>query len=230
MLRSDPPTDAGASLPAQILKFARALPADIVVMAPAEADRPDRPIGYVSPVVAARSMVATSRETGLFRRIVCEVVERACRTTGESSRAVVSRYQPAGTRRMPNRVLALLSQECRSLTIRDDSHWVRLLPEVLRMPRHHGRTAHPDDLHCGGRLRGNSRGHRTENCSTDGPVPVGAEDDQVSPPFVRLLHNGLVRHAFSYFRCHPNPWGHLSDMLGRRFQQFRGNTLLIPQT
>jgi len=78
MLPSDPPTDAGASLPAQILKFARALPADIVVTATAAADPPDRPIGHVSPVVAAcpvpivsaRSTVATSRETELFGQIV----------------------------------------------------------------------------------------------------------------------------------------------------------------
>jgi nucleotide-binding universal stress UspA family protein len=67
----------------QILRFARAMPADLIVMGAPGADRPERPIGPVTSVVVARSecpvlTVPThhatwSNESGLFGRIVCAV-------------------------------------------------------------------------------------------------------------------------------------------------------------
>ena len=67
----------------QILRFARAMPADVIVMGAPGADRPERPMGPVTSVVVARSecpvlTVPThhapwSNESGLFTRIVCAV-------------------------------------------------------------------------------------------------------------------------------------------------------------
>jgi len=68
----------------EILKFARWLPADMIVVAAAGTDRRDRPMGHVASAVAARSecpvlvvparrTTDTSRQTGLFKRIVCAV-------------------------------------------------------------------------------------------------------------------------------------------------------------
>jgi nucleotide-binding universal stress UspA family protein len=67
----------------QILRFARAMPADLIVMGAPGADRPERPMGPVTSVVVARSecpvlTVPThhapwSNESGLFGRIVCAV-------------------------------------------------------------------------------------------------------------------------------------------------------------
>ena len=68
----------------RIIRFARAMPADLIVMGAPGADRPERPMGPVAAVVVARSecpvlTVPTNdtksprKETGLFSRIVCAV-------------------------------------------------------------------------------------------------------------------------------------------------------------
>ena len=67
----------------QILEFARALPADVIVMGAAGAERPARPIGSVTATVVARSscpvlIVPAGRRvdrsnTGVFNRILCAV-------------------------------------------------------------------------------------------------------------------------------------------------------------
>jgi nucleotide-binding universal stress UspA family protein len=67
----------------QILRFARTMRADLIVMGAPGADRPERPMGPVTSVVVARSecpvlTVPThhapwSNESGLFARIVCAV-------------------------------------------------------------------------------------------------------------------------------------------------------------
>jgi universal stress protein A len=67
----------------QILRFARAMPADLIVMGAPGVDRPERPLGPVASVVVARSecpvlsvpahQATSPNKTGLFRRIVCAV-------------------------------------------------------------------------------------------------------------------------------------------------------------
>jgi nucleotide-binding universal stress UspA family protein len=67
----------------QILRFARALPADLIVMGAPGVDRPERPMGPVASVVVARSecpvltvpahQATSSSEAGLFSRVVCAV-------------------------------------------------------------------------------------------------------------------------------------------------------------
>ncbi len=67
----------------QILRFARSVPADVIVMGAAAADRPERPIGSVTATVVARSdcpvlIVPTGRaidpsDPGRFKRILCAV-------------------------------------------------------------------------------------------------------------------------------------------------------------
>ena len=67
----------------QILRFARAMRADLIVMGAPDADRPERPMGPVTSVVVARSEcpvltvpahpAARTNEAGLFSRIVCAV-------------------------------------------------------------------------------------------------------------------------------------------------------------
>jgi universal stress protein F len=67
----------------QILQFARLMPADLIVLGAAGAERPARPIGSVTAVVVARSdcpvlIVPAGRRVkakraGLFERIVCAV-------------------------------------------------------------------------------------------------------------------------------------------------------------
>ena len=67
----------------QILKFARALPADVVVMGAAGAERPARPIGSLTATVVARCdcpvlIVPTGRrvdqvQAGVFKQIWCAV-------------------------------------------------------------------------------------------------------------------------------------------------------------
>lgn len=66
----------------EILRFARATPADVVVMGAAGADRPERPSGPVTSVVVARSecpvltvplWLAVGAHAGVFRRIVCAI-------------------------------------------------------------------------------------------------------------------------------------------------------------
>jgi len=67
----------------QILRFARAMPADLIVMGAPGADRPERPMGPVTAVVVSRSecpvlTVPTHHtirpnKSGFFRRIVCAV-------------------------------------------------------------------------------------------------------------------------------------------------------------
>ena len=67
----------------QILRFARTMRADVIVMGAPGADRPERPIGPVASVVVARSEcpvltvpahpTARTNEAGLFSRIVCAV-------------------------------------------------------------------------------------------------------------------------------------------------------------
>jgi len=66
----------------QILRFARTMPADLIVMGAPGGDRPERPMGPVASVVVARSdcpvltvphHVTSSDESGLYRRIVCAV-------------------------------------------------------------------------------------------------------------------------------------------------------------
>ena len=68
---------------AQILRYARSLPADLIVMGAAGSDRPERPMGSVAATVVARAdcpvlTVPLGRELGalapgLFRRILCAV-------------------------------------------------------------------------------------------------------------------------------------------------------------
>ena len=70
----------------QILRFARTMRADVIVMGAPGADRPERPMGPVASVVVARSEcpvltvpahpTARANETGLFSRIVCAVISR----------------------------------------------------------------------------------------------------------------------------------------------------------
>jgi nucleotide-binding universal stress UspA family protein len=67
----------------QILRFARELPADLIVIGAPGADRPERPTGPIASVVVARSECPVltvpshhttwSNESGLFRNIVCAV-------------------------------------------------------------------------------------------------------------------------------------------------------------
>jgi len=66
----------------QILRFARTMPADLIVMGAPGADRPERPMGPVTSVVVARSdcpvvtvphHVNSPADTGLYRRIVCAI-------------------------------------------------------------------------------------------------------------------------------------------------------------
>jgi nucleotide-binding universal stress UspA family protein len=67
-----------------ILRFARTLPADLIVMGAPGVNRPERPMGPVTAVVVARSECPVltvparrtkdrSKATGLFRRIVCAI-------------------------------------------------------------------------------------------------------------------------------------------------------------
>lgn len=67
----------------EILGFARAIPADLIVMGAAGADRPERPAGPVTSVVVARSecpvltvpveRTKAAADAGVFNRIVCAV-------------------------------------------------------------------------------------------------------------------------------------------------------------
>jgi nucleotide-binding universal stress UspA family protein len=68
----------------QILRFARAMPADLIVIGAPGADRPERPLGPVASVVIARSdcpvlsvpahqAISPGNKAGLFCRIVCAV-------------------------------------------------------------------------------------------------------------------------------------------------------------
>jgi nucleotide-binding universal stress UspA family protein len=67
----------------QILRFARTMPADLIVMGAPGADRPERPMGPVTSVVVTRSdcpvLTVPARQAtapaaaGLFHRIVCAV-------------------------------------------------------------------------------------------------------------------------------------------------------------
>jgi nucleotide-binding universal stress UspA family protein len=68
----------------EILRFARAMPAGLIVIGAPGADRPERPMGPVASVVVARSQCpvltvppqaidSRARKTGLFRRIICAV-------------------------------------------------------------------------------------------------------------------------------------------------------------
>jgi universal stress protein A len=90
----------------EILKFARSLPADMIVVAAAGADRRDRPMGHVASAVAARSecpvlvvparrTTETSRQTGLFKRIVC-AVDMTPSSTGVIRQAVAFAWETDG--------------------------------------------------------------------------------------------------------------------------------------
>jgi len=90
----------------EILKFARALPADIIVAAAAGADPRKRPMGHVASVVAARSecpvviiparrAIESSRQTGLFKRIVC-AVDMTASSTGVIRQAVAFAWETGG--------------------------------------------------------------------------------------------------------------------------------------
>src|SRR5262245_27425950 len=68
----------------QILRWARMMPADLIVIGAPGADRPERPTGPVASVVVARSQCPVLtvpaypfngglKDTGLFNRIVCAV-------------------------------------------------------------------------------------------------------------------------------------------------------------
>jgi nucleotide-binding universal stress UspA family protein len=66
----------------QILRLARTMPADLIVMGAPGVDRPERPLGPVTSVVVARSEcpvltvphhAMSSDDSGLYRRIVCAV-------------------------------------------------------------------------------------------------------------------------------------------------------------
>jgi len=90
----------------EILKFARALPADMIVAAAAEADPRKRPMGHVAAVVAARSECPVlivparrttefSRRTGLFKRIVC-AIDMTPSSTGVIRQAVAFAWETGG--------------------------------------------------------------------------------------------------------------------------------------
>jgi nucleotide-binding universal stress UspA family protein len=67
----------------EILHFARAMPADVIIIGAPGVERPERPMGPVTSVVVARSDCAVltvpthhspwSNESGVFERIVCAV-------------------------------------------------------------------------------------------------------------------------------------------------------------
>lgn len=67
----------------QILQYARAMSADLIVLGAPGADRAERPVGPVASVVITRSdcpvlavpghTAGSSRESGVFRRIVCGI-------------------------------------------------------------------------------------------------------------------------------------------------------------
>jgi nucleotide-binding universal stress UspA family protein len=76
----------------QILRVARSIPADLIVMGAAGAERPERPIGSVTWIVVTRSdcpvlTVPTGRaiglaaDSGVFKRIVCAVDSAPSSTT-----------------------------------------------------------------------------------------------------------------------------------------------------
>jgi len=90
----------------EVLKFARTLPADMIVAAAAGADPRKRPMGHVAAVVAARSECPVvivparrttefSRQTGLFKRIVC-AVDLTPSSTGVVRQAVAFGRETAG--------------------------------------------------------------------------------------------------------------------------------------
>jgi nucleotide-binding universal stress UspA family protein len=76
----------------QILRVARSIPADLVVMGAAGAERPERPMGSVTSIVVMRSdcpvltvptgrAIGSSADAGLFKRIVCAVDSSPSSTT-----------------------------------------------------------------------------------------------------------------------------------------------------
>ena len=89
LAQSDPAHDLiGGSVRAgdpatQILRYARAMRADLIVLGAPGADRAERPVGPVASVVIARSdcpvlavpvnATGSSSESGVFRRIVCGI-------------------------------------------------------------------------------------------------------------------------------------------------------------
>jgi len=89
----------------EILKFARALPADMIVAA-AGADSRKRPMGHVASVIVARSecpvlivpgrrALPSSDQTGLFKRIVC-AVDMTAASTGVVRQAVAFAWETGG--------------------------------------------------------------------------------------------------------------------------------------
>jgi len=90
----------------EILKFARALPADMIVAAAAGVDPRKRPMGHVASVIAARSecpvVIVPARRTtesspqpGLFKRIVC-AVDMTPSSTGVIRQAVAFAWETGG--------------------------------------------------------------------------------------------------------------------------------------
>jgi nucleotide-binding universal stress UspA family protein len=89
----------------QILQFARALPADLIVMGAPGVDRPERPLGPVASVVIARSDCpvmavpahsAAGREVaGVFSRIVC-AVDSAPSSAGVMRQALSLAWEAGG--------------------------------------------------------------------------------------------------------------------------------------
>lgn len=76
----------------QILRVARSIPADLIVMGAAGAERPERPMGSVTSSVVARSdcpvltvptgrAIESSADAGLFKRVVCAVDSSPSSTT-----------------------------------------------------------------------------------------------------------------------------------------------------
>jgi nucleotide-binding universal stress UspA family protein len=89
-----------------ILRFARTMPADLIVMGAPGADRPERPMGPVAGVVVARSACPVLTvpakngnrpwaETGLFSRIVC-AVDQAPSSAGVIQQALSVAWETGG--------------------------------------------------------------------------------------------------------------------------------------
>ena len=88
----------------QILRFARTMPADLIVMGAPGADRPERPMGPVTSVVVARSQcpvltvphhMTSSDDSGLYRRIVC-AVDLAASSVGVIRQALSLAWETEG--------------------------------------------------------------------------------------------------------------------------------------
>lgn len=133
----------------QILRVARTMPADLIVMGAPGADRPERPMGPVAAVVVARSACPVltvpakhtktpGEETGLFSRIVCAVdltpssasvihqaLSLAWETGGQLTYVcVMPRDSSASLADVRNRIHAAIPSEA--------SHWCQMDVSVMK--------------------------------------------------------------------------------------------------